>query len=319
MERGPEVYDNNANRLPPEEEQRLNEYYAKKAKQEAEALKARGGPTTFEDLVRGEAVKSDKSYEEITEARIAREPGSGFGEAPLLPNKEYLKQSADAFGSLDRGAFLTTAAVFASPIIVYLGIKDKVDTAETEVARNKVQDPEYGGYDGAQKLYWSAGKVGKRGYNISLIPQAEFVEKAGKLTDFQRQVAYNAVNEKPYTGKTTNDYSWDDKTPGYYIGALSGTPLFSTKAKFDNKDGLLSFTAPCAFDQLYLRGDPKDKTGALLRKEVLDQRSGAHLGYVYEDGPTEEQGGFGKRFSINAAALTFVKTAEGEQAPYGDL
>lgn len=43
--------------------------------------------------------------------------------------------------------------------------------------------------------------------------------------------------------------------------------------------------------------------------QVLDARSGAHLGHVFTDGPKPT----GKRFCMNAASMSFIK--DGEEAP----
>ncbi|CAM9942705.1 unnamed protein product, partial [Laminaria digitata] len=57
------------------------------------------------------------------------------------------------------------------------------------------------------------------------------------------------------------------------------------------------------------RTDPKDASSLpkfLQRTEVLDRKSGTHLGHVFDDGPRPT----GKRYCMNAASMAFIPMAE---------
>jgi peptide methionine sulfoxide reductase MsrA len=87
---------------------------------------------------------------------------------------------------------------------------------------------------------------------------------------------------------------------------VGGLPLFRSEDKFDSGTGWPSFTQPFDPDHVILR--PDDALG-MRRVEVLDARSGAHLGHVFDDGPAPT----GHRYCINGVALRFI--AEGETLP----
>lgn len=164
-------------------------------------------------------------------------------------------------------------------------------------------------------LMQQSKNISELGYDIAMMPRSELEEKAKKLTWKQRNVAVDAGTEAAFTGRTTNGYAHDNKIPGYYVGAISGVPLFSSDEKYDSGTGWPSFGSPVDKQHVICRPDPKDEKNPLarflmggVRTEVIDAVSGAHLGHVFADGPPPT----GLRYCLNAAALTFVPTTDGK-------
>lgn len=129
-----------------------------------------------------------------------------------------------------------------------------------------------------------------------------------KLTPLQQAISLQAATERPFTGKTTNGYSHDNKVKGTYVGAISGAPIFESTAKYDSGTGWPSFFAavPGGVIERPDPGDLADPVRARLmggvRTEIIDAKSGAHLGHVFPDGPKPT----GLRYCMNAGAMTFI-------------
>ena len=136
----------------------------------------------------------------------------------------------------------------------------------------------------------------------------EVLAKAEKLTPFQKAISLSAATERAFTGTTTNGYSHDNKKKGVYVGAISGSPVFQSSAKYESGTGWPSFyeAVPGGVIERLDPEDLKDKKRARMmggvRTEVIDAKSGAHLGHVFPDGPAPTF----KRYCMNAGAMTFV-------------
>lgn len=127
------------------------------------------------------------------------------------------------------------------------------------------------------------------------------VEKKNKewkkiLTPAQYRVMRKGGTETRFSGKYDDHYE-----NGVYYCAGCGTPLFSSKKKYDHGIGWPSFTAPIDEHNIeYL----EDNSLLMKRIEVRCAVCGAHLGHVFDDGPAPTY----KHYCINSICLDFNKS-----------
>ena len=115
------------------------------------------------------------------------------------------------------------------------------------------------------------------------------------LSSEQYAVTQEAATERPFS----SEYDKFNQK-GIYVDITSGKPLFSSADKFDAGCGWPSFTKPITTTALSYK---EDNSFMMKRVEVKSQNSDAHLGHVFDDGPSDKGG---LRYCINGASLKFI-------------
>lgn len=121
-----------------------------------------------------------------------------------------------------------------------------------------------------------------------------------RLSPEQYRVTQERATEAPFSGEY-----WQTKDPGMYRCVVCGASLFPSDTKFDSATGWPSFFAPAAGSAV---AEHQDRAQGMARTEVVCHNCGAHLGHVFDDGPTKTADGkpcTGLRYCINSAALKF--------------
>ena len=117
------------------------------------------------------------------------------------------------------------------------------------------------------------------------------------LTDEQYRVCWRKETEPPFSGALLHN-----RKTGEYHCVCCGSRLFDSSAKFDSGCGWPSFDQALPGAVRY----QEDHSAGMRRTEILCQHCGAHLGHVFDDGPTAS----GQRYCVNSVSLTFTPRDE---------
>ena len=119
-----------------------------------------------------------------------------------------------------------------------------------------------------------------------------------QLTRAQYEIARAKGTEQAFCGNLL-----DNKKQGVYACVCCGLPLFSSDSKFHSGTGWPSFFKPVAAENVV---EHEDRSGYMVRTEILCARCDGHLGHVFDDGPRPT----GLRFCVNSESLKFVASGE---------
>lgn len=125
------------------------------------------------------------------------------------------------------------------------------------------------------------------------------IDWKNRLTPEQYRVTRRAGTERPF-----HNAFWNEHRPGIYRCVGCGQLLFTSDSKFDAHCGWPSFDKPAKEGAI---DEHEDLSLGMVRVEIRCSRCQAHLGHIFEDGPTVT----GLRYCMNSAAMTFQE--EGKQ------
>ena len=120
-------------------------------------------------------------------------------------------------------------------------------------------------------------------------------ELKNRLTEEEYKITQEKGTEKPF-----NNIYWNNHDQGLYMCKVCGAKLFDSNRKYDSETGWPSFDDAIKGAVKY----QEDTSHGMSRVEVVCSNCGAHLGHVFDDGPSDTTC---KRFCINSASLDFHK------------
>jgi len=170
--------------------------------------------------------------------------------------------------------------------------------------------PKWGGVEYDDRKDETGLTLSSLGFDLGRLSKDNILSEASRISVMSKEVLLNGGTDEPNVKITNNGHDFSgsvsDLNEGLFTSAIGGSPLFTTNelSPLTGSSGWLTFSRPIAEDHIELVSAKKDAIDQ--RVEVVDARTGCHLGHYFGD----------DGYCINASALNFFPVTGIDAKPW---